>query len=136
MKYKTMFNLIAVIFVFAAMTACDTDSQADSGNHAVSKISAEELKDMMDQESALIIVDVRTPEEFAEGYIPGAVNIPDTEIEATAEDVLLDKEAMIVVYCRSGRRSAISAKTLSEIGYTNVYDLGGILDWPYDIVTD
>ncbi len=136
MKYKTMFNLIAVIFVLAAMTACDADSQADSGNNPVSKISAEDLKSMMDQESALIIVDVRTPEEFAEGYIPGAVNIPDTEIEAAAEDVLLDKAAMIVVYCRSGRRSAVSAKTLSELGYTNVYDLGGILDWPYDIVTD
>lgn len=90
----------------------------------------------MDQGDPLIIVDVRTPQEFAEGYIQGAVNIPDTEIEATAEELLTDKSAKIVVYCRSGRRSALAAATLSELGYTDVYDLGGILDWEYDIVIE
>lgn len=88
---------------------------------------------MMAQEG-IIILDVRTEEEFAEGHIPNAVLLPDTEVKQRAEELLPDKEQTILVYCRSGRRSALAAQELADMGYTNVYDFGGILDWTGDVV--
>ena len=101
---------------------------------SVITITSEEAKKMMDQEDSLIIVDVRTQEEYDAGYIEGAVLIPDFDIETKAESLLPDKDATILVYCRSGRRSAIAAQKLVELGYQNIYDFGGIIDWNYDIV--
>ena len=95
-------------------------------------ITAEEAKEIMDSEEGYIILDVRTREEYDEGHIPGAILIPNTEIEAKAEDVLTDKDQLILVYCRSGRRSKIAAEALAELGYTNIMEFGGILDWPYE----
>lgn len=96
------------------------------------KISPEEAKEMMDD--SVIILDVRTEEEFAQGYISGAVLIPDYEIEQRAGEELMDKNQKILVYCRSGRRSEAASRILLDMGYVNVYDFGGIIDWPYDIV--
>jgi len=96
------------------------------------KISPEEAKQMMDSDAAYILLDVRTEEEFAEGHIAGAILIPDYELAEHAASELPDKSARILLYCRSGRRSANAANLLIELGYTNVYDFGGILDWPYD----
>ena len=79
-----------------------------------------------------IILDVRTQDEFDQERIPGAILLPDFEVEARAREVLPDKDALILIYCRSGRRSNLSAKLLASMGYTNVYDFGGILSWPYD----
>ena len=101
---------------------------------SVITITSEEAKKMMDQEDSLIIVDVRTQEEYDAGYIEGAVLIPDFDIDTKAESLLPDKDATILVYCRSGRRSAIAAQKLVELGYQNIYDFGGIIDWNYDIV--
>ena len=101
---------------------------------SVITITSEEAKKMMDQEDSLIIVDVRTQEEYDAGYIEGAVLIPDFDIETKAESLLPDKDATILVYCRSGRRSALAAQKLVELGYQNIYDFGGIIDWNYDIV--
>lgn len=81
-----------------------------------------------------IILDVRTQPEFDEEHIPNAVLLPGNEIAQRAEQVLPDKEQTILVYCRSGRRSALAAKELVDLGYTNVYDFGGILDWTGDVV--
>jgi phage shock protein E len=100
------------------------------------KISAEKAKEVMDNSSDLIILDVRTEEEYKSGHIDGAVLIPDYEIETKAEEILEDKNTTILVYCRSGRRSALAAQVLSDLGYTLVYDFGGIIDWPYDVVTE
>ena len=72
-------------------------------------------------------------EEYDEGHIPGEILIPHTEIEARAEEVLTDKDQLILVYCRSGRRSKIAAEALVEMGYTNIKEFGGILDWPYEV---
>lgn len=99
------------------------------------KITAKEAKEMMGQDGA-IVLDVRTPEEFQTGHIAGALLIPDTEIADKAPDLLPDKSAVILVYCRSGRRSALASQALVQLGYWNVYDFGGIIDWPYDVVTD
>ena len=78
-------------------------------------------------------MDVRELEEYDEGHIPGAILIPYTKIEAQAEDVLTDKDQLILVYCRSGNRSKTASQALADLGYTNVYEFGGIKSWPYDV---
>lgn len=98
-------------------------------------ITAQEAKELMDREEGYVILDVRTEEEYAQGHIPGAILIPDYEIETKAEEVLTDKDQMILVYCRSGRRSKNAAQVLLELGYTDIREFGGIIDWPYDIET-
>ena len=90
----------------------------------------------MDSESDYVILDVRTEEEFNEAHIEGAVLIPDYEISAKAESILTDKEQLILVYCRSGRRSKNAAKELATLGYKNVKEFGGIIDWPYKTVSE
>lgn len=97
------------------------------------KISAEEAKKIMDEQSA-VIVDVRTQEEYDEGHIEDAVLIPVDTIAKDAEKVLTDESAVILVYCRSGNRSKTASEALINLGYRNVYDFGGIIDWPYEIV--
>ena len=96
-------------------------------------ITAEEAKQIMDSEEGYIILDVRTQEEYDEGHILGAIVISHEEIEEKAEDVLTDKDQLILVYCRSGRRSKIAAEALAELGYTNIKEFGGIIDWPYEV---
>ena len=97
-------------------------------------ISSGEAKELMEGEENYILLDVRTEEEFLEGHIQGAILIPYDEMANRAEAELTDKDAAILIYCRSGRRSAIAAEILAEMGYARVYDFGGILDWPYEVV--
>lgn len=96
-------------------------------------ITAQQAKQIMDTEEGYVILDVRTQEEYDEGHIPGAILIPNTEIEARAEEILTDKDPMILVYCRSGRRSKMAAEILVQLGYTNIKEFGGIIDWPYEV---
>ena len=98
------------------------------------QITAEEAKKTMDSGEEHIILDTREQDEFDEGHIPGAILIPYTEIEHKAEEILPDKDAQILVYCRSGRRSKIASESLAKLGYTNVKEFGGIIDWPYEVV--
>ena len=100
------------------------------------QISQENAKTLMESESDYVILDVRTEEEFAEGYIAGAILIPDYAIKEKAESILPDKNQLILVYCRSGRRSKLAANELVALGYTNVKEFGGIIDWSYGIVKD
>ena len=97
------------------------------------QITAEEAKKIMDSGEECIILDTREQDEFDEGHIPGAILIPYTEIENKAEEMLPDKDARILVYCRSGRRSKIASESLVELGYSNVKEFGGIIDWSYEI---
>ena len=97
------------------------------------QISAEEAKRIVDSDEEYIILDVREQDEFDEGHISGAILIPYTEIENKAEEMLPDKDKLILVYCRSGRRSKIAAESLAKLGYANVKEFGGIIDWPYEI---
>ena len=96
-------------------------------------ITAQEAKKIIDTEEDCIILDVRTQEEYDEGHIPDAILIPDTEVENRAEEELPDKEQLILVYCRSGRRSKLAAQILADLGYSNVKEFGGIIDWPYEV---
>lgn len=97
------------------------------------KITQEDAKKIIDSEN-VIILDVRTQEEYNSGHINNAIILPVTEISNKAQEILVDKNKKILIYCRSGNRSATAAKALIELGYNNVYDFGGINDWPYGIV--
>ena len=97
------------------------------------KITSDEAKKMMETQKA-IVVDVRTLEEYNEGHIPNAISVPLETIENEAEAKLKNKDALILVYCRSGRRSREAALKLIEKGYTNVIDFGGIQDWNGEVV--
>ena len=97
------------------------------------QITQEEAKKIMDSGEKCIILDVREQDEFDAGHIPGAVLLPYTEIDALAAEMLPDKDAQILVYCRSGRRSKIAAESLAKLGYTDVKEFGGIIDWPYEV---
>lgn len=96
------------------------------------QITAEDAKKLMDSNEKYILLDVREKDEFDAGHIPGALLIPYTEIENKAQEMLPDKNKLILVYCRSGRRSKIAAESLANLGYTNVKEFGGIIDWKYD----
>ena len=98
------------------------------------QISGAEAKALMDSESDYIVIDARTQSEYDDGHIPGAILIPEYEIAERAERELPNKKQLILVYCRSGRRSKIAAEELVKLGYTNVKEFGGIIDWEYDIV--
>ena len=108
--------------------------EAKNGKKAeYKKITSDEAKKMMETQK-VIVVDVRTLEEYNEGYIPNAISVPLETIENEAESKLTNKDALILVYCRSGRRSREAALKLIEKGYTNVIDFGGINDWNGEVV--
>ena len=127
----------------AHIPACGWTESSEEGDDPVEKdtaekdtagkLSAQEAWERMSSEDDVVVLDVRTPEEYAAGHIPGRMLIPDAELVEKAEEFLPDKDAEILVYCRSGRRSAASAELLAERGYLSVWDFGGILDWPYEI---
>ena len=125
---KLVFLLLAVML----LTACGQDKGNNQGAVYVN-ITAEEAKQIMDTEEGYIILDARTQEEYDEGHIPGAIVISHEEITEKVEEVLTDKDQLILVYCRSGRRSKIAAEALVELGYTNIKEFGGIIDWPYEV---
>ena len=122
---------------------CSTGGSADGsvdssvgGSATYEQISGAQAKALMDRESGYIIIDARTQEEYDEGYISGAILIPEYEIADRAEKERPDKNQLILVYCRSGRRSKIAAEELVKLGYTNVKEFGGIIDWEYETVKD
>ena len=125
---KLFFLLLAVMLLTACGQARENDQEA-----AYMNITAEEAKQIMDSEDGYIILDARTQEEYDQGHIPGAIVISHEEIAEKAEKVLTDKDQLILVYCRSGRRSKIAAEALVGLGYTNIREFGGIIDWPYEV---
>lgn len=135
-----LFSILMLLTTITLFTGCSskvgTEQYQKTRESEYVTITAEEAKNMMDSNSELIILDVRTKEEYNSGHIEESILIPNNEILEQAEEKLLNKDATILVYCRSGRRSAMAAQELSDLGYTNVYDFGGILDWSYDIVIE
>ena len=111
-----------------------TDEVQTQMNNTYVQISAAEAKALMDSEKDYVIIDARTQEEYDAGHIPGAVLIPEYEIADRAESKLPDKNQLILVYCKSGRRSKIASQALVDLGYTNVKEFGGIIDWEYETV--
>lgn len=147
MRRTLQFLITMLVIISISLTGCSAEkSENDMINvtptavtlqaSILEKITAEEAKKMMDERTDIIILDVRTEDEFNEGHIEGAILIPDYEIAEKADELLKDKNATILIYCRSGRRSDLAAQILSDLDYTEIYDFGGIIDWPYDIVTE
>lgn len=114
----------------------DTTGSKDATTGIYQSITGEKVKEWLDGGEDIIIVDVRTQGEFDSGHIPGALLIPNETIGSTEPSELPNKDVVIVVYCRSGRRSQESANKLLNLGYQKVYDLGGIGNWPYDLETN
>ena len=128
-KQRGLIIMILISLSLFGLTACKDGSNTPT----YEQITAQEAKTIMDSETDYIIIDARTQEEFAEGHIENAILIPEYEIKDRAEKELPDKDALILVYCRSGRRSKIASEELVRLGYTNVKEFGGIIDWPYEI---
>ena len=145
-----MKKALCIIYVLPLMllTACENDRSigiiggadgptsiiiSEKGEKAMyEQITAEAAKKIMDSGEEHIILDTREQDEFDEGHIPNAILLTYTEIENKAEQIISDKDKLILVYCRSGRRSKIAAEGLARLGYTNVKEFGGIIDWPYE----
>lgn len=99
------------------------------------RISVEQVKADLEAGKDFVLLDVRTKEEFREGHIEGAVNIPLPKLAYEIEDEVPEKDQIIVLYCRSGVRTLTAAEILKDLEYTKVYDMGGIMSWPYEVVT-
>ena len=143
MKRNLIFMGMLTISI-CLLAACSMANSSDSsqtpaasepqnaGEEAYHKITAEEAKNMIEATDDIIIVDVRTAEEYTEKHIPNAILVPNETIANEASVKLPDQGATLVIYCRTGVRSKQAADKLVEMGYTNVYDMGGIADWPYE----
>jgi rhodanese-related sulfurtransferase len=115
-------KILIIAFTILSLFGCSTNKNKKENSYQ--RISPEEAKAMMDSEVGYIILDVRTEEEYAVGHIAGAILIPDYEITEKAESILRDKNQLILVYCRSGRRSKNAAEALVSLGYTNIKEFG------------
>lgn len=128
-----MKKLIPILLSALMFTGC----AGTSNNHTniYRSITMDEAVTMMAQEAGYIILDVRRPDEFAAGHIPNAINVPNESIGTSDIPELPDKDQLIMVYCRSGRRSKEASEKLVKLGYTNIVEFGGILDWKGETVS-
>ena len=129
-------NKIFLVMILSSMCPFICAGCSDSGSASYDQISGAEAKALMDSETGYIILDVRRPDEFAAGHIPNAINVPNETIGTAEISELPDKNQLIMVYCRSGRRSKEASEKLVKLGYTNIVEFGGILDWKGEIVTE
>lgn len=126
-KIKKLLPFVLSIMLFSSCTS------SGGSSNSYRQISMGEAVKMMKDEKNYIILDVRTPEEYLEGHIPGAINVPNEEIGTAEISELPDKSQLILVYCRSGRRSKEASQKLLGLGYTNIVEFGGINDWNGEI---
>ena len=128
-----MKKLIPILLSALMFTGCAATNNSQTNTYR--QIAMDEAVDMMAQETGYIILDVRRPDEFAAGHIPNAINVPNESIGTDEIPELPNKDQLIMVYCRSGRRSKEASEKLVNLGYTNIVEFGGILDWKGEIVT-
>lgn len=134
-RYVWIFMLAFMVTCFVGCEEKNTSVSTESQNSYI-QIQMDEAIMMMEEETDYIILDVRTPEEFAEKHIPGAVNVPNESIGTEEIKELPNKDQLILVYCRSGNRSKQASEKLVALGYTNVYEFGGINDWPGEVESE
>ena len=127
---RRIVSIVAAMVFLLALSGCGA---AENEGSVYMNINAEKAKEMMDGLEKFVLLDARSEEEFSEGHIPGAIVIPHDEISERAENEIPEKDVPVFVYCRSGRRSKIAAEALVSLGYSEVYEFGGIIDWPYEI---
>ncbi|MCL2735360.1 MAG: rhodanese-like domain-containing protein [Propionibacteriaceae bacterium] len=122
--------VVCLVAVTALLAGCSS-----SGTGGYQTITAQQAKQMMDQGGSYVLLDVRTQQEYSQQHIDGAILIPDTQVSSQAATTIPDKSTVIFVYCRTGVRAANASKALASMGYTHVYDMGGIVNWPYGTVS-
>ena len=127
-----MNRFVPFLFLFLLVAGCAAPAESEASYR---QVSMDEAIAMMEEKNDYIILDVRTPEEFAEKHIPDAINIPNETIGTEEIPELPDKEQLILVYCRSGNRSKQASEKLVRLGYTNIVEFGGINDWPGETVS-
>ena len=137
--FSFSFAIVSSLLLFSCSNGASETEQTVTDMKSEKPISYEQItqekaKELMETQTGYLIIDARTDEEFAQGHIEGAVLIPEYEIEQKAPQIIPDKDTLILVYCRSGRRSKIASEELVKLGYTNVKEFGGIIDWKYEIV--
>lgn len=142
-KYTNIIYLISLILLVGVFSGCSNkiiennkEVPTTEKKASFSNITPEEAKKRMDSEKGIILLDVRTKEEYETGHIKGSMLISVDILRGEAEKNLKNKDASIFIYCRSGNRSLTAANILVELGYKNVYNLGGIKDWPYEVVSE
>ncbi|MBM7869116.1 rhodanese-related sulfurtransferase [Clostridium pascui] len=133
--------LIAAILLIGLFSGCSSknaeinkEGSISSEKASFNNITPEEANERLERDKGIILLDVRTKEEYKNGHIKGSMLIPVDNLKTEAEIKLKDKDSPIFVYCRSGNRSVTAANLLVNLGYTNVYNLGGINNWPYEVV--
>ena len=133
---KQVFLLL--LLALFALTGCAQKPEGDgmAGKTTYTQINQEKAREMMTADDGHIIVDVRRADEYASGHIPGAILIPNESIGTEQPDQLPDKDQIILIYCRSGNRSKQAAQKLANMGYTNIYEFGGINTWTGEVVTE
>ena len=127
---RRLLSVIAALVFLLALSGCGA---AEKEGSVYMNINAEKAKEMMDGLEKFVLLDARSEEEFSEGHIPGAIVIPHEEVSERAEAEIPEKDVPVFVYCRSGNRSKTASKALVDLGYSEVYEFGGIIDWPYEI---
>ena len=128
-----MMRLLPALLALLFLTGCGGNETAQTAEVTYQQITQEEAKEMMDTQE-VVILDVREQHEYDGGHIPEAVLLPvGTITEDTAAAVIDDLDTVVLVYCRSGNRSKTASQALASLGYTNVYEFGGINDWPYEV---
>ena len=134
MKLKALLILLTLLMLAGCAASADKNNVTTKTTDPTYKqVSMSEAAEIMKSESDYIVLDVRRSDEFAEGHIPGAINIPNENIGNDEIPALPDKDRLILVYCRSGRRSKEASDKLVNLGYTNIVEIGGILDWTGEI---
>ena len=125
-----MKRILPLLLFLLLLTGCG----GNAADGAYRQITQEEAKQMMDEREDAVVLDVRERDEYDAGHIPGAVRLPVGAIDGdTAAQVIPEKDTVVLVYCRSGNRSKTASQALADLGYTQVYEFGGIRDWPYEI---
>ena len=128
--------ILLTVVLFALLCGCAPQDEEKNEKMTYTQITMDKAVEMMKSESGYIILDVRTVEEFNERHIPGAICVPNESIGTEPIEELPQKDQLILVYCRSGRRSKEAAEKLAAMGYLNIYEFGGILDWTGETVSE
>ena len=128
--------MASVLLLHYCGQAVNSKAEDMTDKAAYQKISAEEAYEMMASQEVVVVVDVRTREEYDGGHIENAVLVPNESIGSEMPEALPDKESTLLIYCRSGRRSKEASEKLLKLGYKSIYEFGGIIDWPYELVKE
>lgn len=134
MKRKNFAAWALLLLLIVCLAGCGSREDDDKNTASYQQITAEEAKSMMEEQPDAVILDVREQDEYDAGHIPSAVLLPVGTInEETAASAIPEKDTVVLVYCRSGNRSKTASQALADLGYTQIYEFGGIKDWPYEV---